>query len=276
VSDEDEVGHSGAALPAPAVSPARYDDDYFLRRCGGSERWRESGGSERDPLYEGSLDLAALRPGDALLDVGTGRGELLIAAIERGASRAIGVEYSEAAVALARTTLERCGADDRVEVVMADARGLPFEDESFDLVTMLDVVEHLTAAELPVALAEARRVLRRDGRIFIHTFPTKTLYDVTYRLQRAILPRRRRSWPADPRNEDEHAMHVGEQSYWSLRASLRAAGFSEVKVFAGAWVYVDFVPEQRARRLYHHLARVPWLRRLVVADLWATATRPAA
>jgi hypothetical protein len=96
---------------------------------------------------------------------------------------------------------------------------------------------------------------------------------VTYRLQRASRPTRIRRWPSDPRNEFEHSMHVGEQTLRSLRRSLRSAGFRDVKVTPGEWVYADFVPDERARLLYRRLARVPLARRLAVADLWARGIR---
>jgi SAM-dependent methyltransferase len=274
VIDHRVVPIDRTAVPAPPlVSPAVYDAEYFLHRCAGAEPWRASAGSERDPLYDGCLRLAGLQAGEALLDVGTGRGELLAAAVQMGARRAVGIEYSPAAVSLGQSTLASSGVRDRAEVRLADARALPLPDEEFDLVTLLDVVEHLGHDELAMALAEARRVLAPGGRIFIHTFPTRTLYDLTYRLQRASRPGRRRRWPRDPRNELEHAMHVGEQTVGSLRRSLARAGFAGVRAWPGEWMYTEFVPDERARRLYYRLARVPWLRRFGAADLWAQAYR---
>lgn len=271
------VGRSREAgsetIGAPAVPAEVYDSDYFLHRSAGSESWRSSDGAARDPLYDGSLALARLQPGEAVLDLGTGRGELLVAAVQRGASRAVGVEYSSAAVALAQQTLDRAALAGQAQVIHADARELPVPDASFDLVTLLDVVEHLADDELTAALREARRALRPGGRIFVHTFPTRTLYEVTYRLQRASRPGRRELWPKNPRNQLERTMHINEQSLRSLRSALRTAGFGHVKVSTGAWIYTDFVPDAAAKRVYHRLARFPYLRRLAVADLWAEGIR---
>ena len=262
------------AWRAPAVDPAVYDESYYRQHCGGAEAWERSDGAAIDPLYAGSLARADLRPGDVVVDVGTGRGELLVAALDAGAARAIGIEYSEDAVGLARRTLAAHATGDRAEVLAADARALPLGDATADLVTLLDVVEHLTEAELDAALAEVLRILRPGGRVLIHTLPSSTLYDVTYRLQRSLTPRRRRTWPADPRNEYEHRMHVGEQSVRSLRRALGRAGLTAVRVEPGAWIHVAFVPDERARRLYTRLARFRLTRWLGAADLWATARRP--
>lgn len=264
-----------SAWRAPAVDPGVYDEAYYRSTCAGGEVWQRSEGGELDPLYAGSLERACLEPGEVVVDVGTGRGELLVAALARGAARAIGIEYSPDAAALARHTLDVHGAVDRAEVLLADARVLPLPGGQADLVTMLDVVEHLTAAELGAALAEARRVLRPGGRILIHTLPSRTLYEVTYRLQRALTPRRRRTWPRNPRNAFELEMHVGEQTVRSLRAALREAGFDGVSVAPGLWIHDAFVPDRRPRRLYRRLAAFPLTRRLGAADLWAAGHRPA-
>ena len=236
---------AGSHLPPPAVTAAVYDTDYYLTRCAGHEQWASSGGAHHDALYDGSLARAGLAPGEVMIDIGTGRGELLVAAAARGAARAIGVEYSPSALDLARQTIEASGVSGTAAVVAADSRRLPLPSGWADLVTMLDVVEHLTPDELHTTLVEARRVLRPGGRLFAHTFPTRTIYEITYRIQRGLLPRRRRSWPADPRNDFEHAMHVNEQSRRSLRRMLTGAGFASVDVRHGRWVFDAFVPDER-------------------------------
>jgi ubiquinone/menaquinone biosynthesis C-methylase UbiE len=262
-------------LSAPHVPASAYDEEYFLHGCMGADEWRESGGRDAAGLYEAMLRRASMRPGMRLLDIGTGRGELLVAALELGAEQAVGVDYSAAAIDLARQTLAAAGAPAAAEALRADARRLPVDDSRFDLVTMLDVVEHLSAPELELSLAEAHRALRPGGAVFVHTMPNRLVYDVTYRLQRGLLPSRRRRWPADPRNELERRMHVGEQSPGTLRSALRRARFEEVEVRPGDWVYTDFVPEQGPRATYHRLARVPLLRRIAIADLYATARKPS-
>jgi ubiquinone/menaquinone biosynthesis C-methylase UbiE len=275
VSGTDQIDDDdNTVVPSPLVSPDLYDDDYYLTICGGSDEWRGSGGAAVAGVYAGSLERAVLRSGEVVVDIGTGRGELLAVAVESGAGRAIGVEYSPAAVRLSSQTIEAHGVADRAEVLLADARRVPLDDATADLVTMLDVVEHLAPDELGVTLAEALRVLRPGGRILIHTFPTRTIYEVTYRLQRALHPNRRRTWPAQPRVEYELLMHVNEQTVTSLRRSLRKAGFSRCHARLGDWVYTDFVPEERARRLYHRLSRIPLVARLGVSNIWGEGVKP--
>src|SRR3989442_1669003 len=103
------------ALPRLAVPPETYDERYYRTCCAGFAAWDDGAGA--DPLYPGVLDLAGLRAGDVLVDLGTGRGELPAVAIASGAARAIGVESSPDAVALARRTLAAARVGDRAEVL---------------------------------------------------------------------------------------------------------------------------------------------------------------
>jgi len=267
------VNENGAGDLAPAVVPAGvYTEDYYVGCCAGHEEWVRSGGADASGVYAHCLALAGVARGDVVLDVGTGRGELLAIAIERGANRAIGVEYAEAAIPLARQTIQQHTLAGRADVILGDARRLPLPDASVDVVAMLDVVEHLAPEELTLALREAHRVLRHSGRVVVHTMPNREIYTVSYRLLRRLWPGGRR-WPSDPRNDMERLMHVNEQSRGSLHAALEAAGFRNVDVALGHWIYTDFVPGASARRVYHWLARFGPTRRFGVGNLLATASR---
>ncbi len=91
-----------------------------------------------------------------ILDVGCGTGANLKMLAAFG--KAEGVDISPQAVEFCR---ER-GLD---SVKLGAAEQLPFEDNSFELVTALDVIEHLD--DDVAGLREMRRVLRRDGRVLI-------------------------------------------------------------------------------------------------------------
>jgi ubiquinone/menaquinone biosynthesis C-methylase UbiE len=133
-------------------------------------------------------------------------------------------------------------------------------------------VEHLAPAELDATLREALRVLKPAGRLVVHTAPNRLVYDVTYRVLRALHPRGRRTWAADPRHPLEHVQHVNEQSPGSLRRALKRSGFERVGVRMGSRVGRRSMRRGRAR----HLARVPLVRLLVVLDIWAEGSKPTA
>ena len=124
---------------------------------------------------DGLLDLLPWSGAEAVLDVGCGRGLLLVAAARRvPAGRVVGVDTWRAAdqsgnrpdEALANAQAE--GVLGRVEVRTADARELPFPDGSFDAVVSHWVVHNLDGpAEWARALAEMSRVLKPGGRVLI-------------------------------------------------------------------------------------------------------------
>jgi ubiquinone/menaquinone biosynthesis C-methylase UbiE len=105
--------------------------------------------------------LLALQPGEHVLDIGSGPGFLATEmADEVGPDgRVVGVDPSETMLAMGA----RRGA--RVEYVKGDALSLPFPDESFDVAVATQVYEYV--ADMPAALAEARRVLKPGGRLQI-------------------------------------------------------------------------------------------------------------
>jgi len=143
------------------VRPERYDRAYFLNSCEGYEEFVVSEGAHLSRRLKQSFEIAEVRPGMRVLDVGCGRGEIVRRCAELGVE-VYGVDYAPVAVRMAR----EAGA-----VYQADAKQLPFPDACFDRVLMFDLVEHLHPWELDRALAEARRVLHPAGRLIVHTAP---------------------------------------------------------------------------------------------------------
>jgi arsenite methyltransferase len=112
------------------------------------------------------LDLAALQPGEAVLDLGSGSGtDVFCAAVLVGASgRVVGVDITDEQLAKAARLRDRDGFS-QVELVEARIEELPFADASFDAVLSNGVI-NLSPAKDRV-FAEAGRVLRPGGRLAI-------------------------------------------------------------------------------------------------------------
>ena len=107
----------------------------------------------------------ALQPGERVLDIGSGPG-LLAAEMagEVGPTGAVtGVDPSEDMLAIARAQVT--DGETHLTFVPGGATELPFEDDSFDAATSTQVYEYV--ADMPAALAEARRVLRPGGRLLV-------------------------------------------------------------------------------------------------------------
>ena len=125
------------------ISPV-YDVMNHAMTAGLDRRWRR---------------LAAetvVRSGDAVLDACCGTGDLAIAA-ERAGGRVTGLDFSEQMLVRAR------GKSDSVEWVLGDVTALPFDDASFDAVTVGFGIRNVP--DLEAGLAELARVLRPGGRV---------------------------------------------------------------------------------------------------------------
>ena len=126
------------------------------------------------------LDGLALIGDEWLLDVGCGRGAVLIMAAKRlPRGRAIGVDLwstkdqSGNAEQVTRRNAAFEGVADRIELHTADMRQLPFEDGSFDAVVSSLAIHNVAGADARAkALREAARVLKKGG--------TLTIADIRY------------------------------------------------------------------------------------------------
>jgi arsenite methyltransferase len=112
------------------------------------------------------LDLAALRPGEAVLDLGSGSGTDAFCAgrLVGAAGRVVGVDITDEQLARARGLRDRHDFA-QVEFVEAHIEALPFADASFDAVLSNGVI-NLSPFKDRV-FAEAARVLRPGGRLAI-------------------------------------------------------------------------------------------------------------
>jgi arsenite methyltransferase len=112
------------------------------------------------------LDLAALQPGEAVLDLGSGSGtDVFCAAVLVGGSgRVVGVDITDEQLAKAARLRDREGFS-QVEFMESHIEELPFEDACFDAVISNGVI-NLSLLKGRV-FAEAARVLRPGGRLAI-------------------------------------------------------------------------------------------------------------
>jgi demethylmenaquinone methyltransferase/2-methoxy-6-polyprenyl-1,4-benzoquinol methylase len=113
-----------------------------------------------------AADRAALGPGEVALDVCCGTGDLALALADRVGryGRVIGSDFSEPMLDLARDKA-RARRVGQVRFEWADALALPYEEESFDAVTVGFGVRNL--ADLEHGILEMTRVLRPGGRLVI-------------------------------------------------------------------------------------------------------------
>jgi demethylmenaquinone methyltransferase/2-methoxy-6-polyprenyl-1,4-benzoquinol methylase len=133
----------------------RYDLMNTLMTGGRHHAWRRAA----------ALEL--VRPGDRIVDVGCGTGDLAFACLEAGARAVLGLDFARSMVERARR--KASGGAGRGTFALGDATRLPLGDASVDGWCGAFVVRNIP--DLDGALAEARRVLKPGGRLAILEIP---------------------------------------------------------------------------------------------------------
>lgn len=101
-----------------------------------------------------------------VLDVGCGGGRTLeyLASLVR-LGKAVGIDYSEDSVAVARRRNQELIASGRVEVLHGEVSSMPFPDATFDCVTAVET--YYFWPDIAADLAEVRRVMKPNGQLVI-------------------------------------------------------------------------------------------------------------
>lgn len=144
-------------LPDPT---SVYNQDYFLGASGGFGYVDYDADKEpMIPTFNKYLDLLAKygKPKGSIFDIGAATGFFLKIAQKRG-YKVSGVEMSDHAASMARK--------DGIDVSSGDMMSMSIENQSFDVVTMLDVLEHMT--EPFTELLEVKRILKSGGLLVVN------------------------------------------------------------------------------------------------------------
>ncbi len=137
---------------------SRYDLMNDLMSVGIHRLWKDA-----------MMDWLAPRPGQRLLDVAGGTGDVAFRFLKRapGAS-AVVCDMTESMLVAGRQRAEAESMATRLDWVVGDAMQLPFPSNSFDTYTISFGIRNVT--RIPDALAEAYRVLRPGGRLMVLEF----------------------------------------------------------------------------------------------------------
>ena len=117
---------------------------------------------------------------EKVLDVATGTADLAIM-LSKVSKNVVGLDLSEGMLQLGRKKVDKRGLDDRIELIKGDSEALPFEDGSFDAVTVSFGARNF--GNLQQGMNELVRVLRPGGRLVVLEFskPRKAPFKQLFR-----------------------------------------------------------------------------------------------
>ncbi len=138
---------------------SKYDVMNDLMSVGIHRIWKDS-----------MMDWLAPRPGQKLLDVAGGTGDVAFRFLKRAGAgaRATVLDMTESMLIAGQQRAEADSLSDALTWVVGDAMALPFPDNSFDVYTISFGIRNVT--RIPDALREAYRVLRPGGRLMVLEF----------------------------------------------------------------------------------------------------------
>ena len=128
-----------------------------------SARWDETSTERDSTRLERMTERLNIAPGSTVLDVGAGTG-VLIPILSRKSGRLVALDFAEGMLRRARAK----GFNGNIEYLIADVARIPVCDNTFDVTVCYSCFPHFH--DKLKALAEIKRVTRKDGWLFIcHT-----------------------------------------------------------------------------------------------------------
>jgi len=128
--------------------------------------------------------LQSIKP-QLMLDVATGTGDFAIESLRiLKPKKIIGIDISQGMLNVAKEKISKKGLEQQLEVQLADSENLPFDDNTFDAVTVAFGVRNFE--NLDKGLSEINRVLKPGGKAVIlelsnpTAFPVKQLYQLYF------------------------------------------------------------------------------------------------
>jgi len=177
------------------------------------------------------VDLVAKTNPENILDIATGTGDLAISLASTSAKEIIGLDISDGMLEVGREKINHKSLEKLISMVIGDSEDLPFEDNTFDAITVAFGVRNFE--HLEKGLAEILRVLKPNG-IFVileTSVPTNPIYKTGYKFHtKLIMPTIGKLFSKDKvaysyLSESASVFPYGE----ALNNILRKIGFINVK-----------------------------------------------
>ena len=132
--------------------------------------WQAEGVSREIQLRRLQFAGKYIKPKDFVLDIGCGDG-FLTNALSGLCERVIGIDTSATGISLAYAMADATN----VNFAAGSINSLPFKENTFDVVTLFEVIEHISTGQAGNAIGEISRVLREEGKLILTTPNSRNL-----------------------------------------------------------------------------------------------------
>ena len=122
-----------------------------------------------------------------ILDIATGTGDLALMMANLSPDKIIGLDISAGMLEVGKQKIAKANLSDKIEMIVGDSENMPFEDNTFDAITVSFGVRNF--ANLDKGLQEIKRVLKPSGTFVVleTSVPTKFPYKQGYRFHTSVL-----------------------------------------------------------------------------------------
>lgn len=221
INADEKVGMVAGVFHSVA---AKYDIMNDLMSAGVHRVWKRF-----------TIEVSGVRKGNSVLDVAGGTGDLTakFSRLVGPEGRVVLADINDSMIAVGRDKLTDLGVVDNIEYVQANAESLPFEDNSFDVVSIAFGLRNVTDKE--AALRSMLRVLKPGGRLLVLEFshPENPLLQKAYDTYSfSILPKLGQ-WVAGDAESYQYLaesirMHPNQET---LKGMMQDAGFEHVDYY---------------------------------------------
>lgn len=215
-----------------SVNQKVYTKKYYLSDCTGYKEYITSYGDKLEPRLQKIANLIEIEKNTKVLDIGCGRGELVLFCAKKGID-AYGVDYSTNAIYLANKIKERQikKINLKMHFIKMNAKKLKFNNNFFDQIILTDVLEHLYPEELELMFTNIKKILKPQGKIIVHTAPNKLFNDIGYKyysypvstllvaIWNIIAGKKypNIAKPGELRTDSHAIMHINEPTYFTIK-----------------------------------------------------------
>lgn len=197
-----------------------YDNLNRMISLGTDQGWRRN-----------VLKMVSATNPESILDIATGTGDLAILLSKSNANRIVGLDLSAGMLEIGKEKVKALGLSEKIEMIQGDSENLPFQDNTFDAITVAFGVRNFE--NLEKGLSEILRVLKPNG-IFVileTSVPTKFPFKQGYNFyMKTFMPLMGKMFSKDQKAYEYLSESAKNFPYGEvLNGILRKVGFKNVK-----------------------------------------------